>query len=172
MRKLQLVCCSAIVLLLFVSACSNEKNSSDAAIEYGKEFIEKLYTIDAPTVDVEEMGINFFLDYQNEFSPYLIKNEFDEMASKRLFILPLEIASNQNSTITVQNIHFEKYERDNAEENSLDFKHSFTLKFTNLDDNSEEEIEMTGQMTIMNEENELKIYRYYDSGIPAEMLNP
>jgi len=118
------------------------------------------------------MSAESLIDAQEEFLSYLTEDEFEELANRRFFLMPLEAASVQNSTISVQNIELEQYDRDQDESNSIDFDHSFTLIFTDQEGNEIDEVEIKGQMTIVETENGLKIDRYYDSEIPMDMLNP
>ena len=174
MRKLFVLLYYSVALLFLVSACGNTEDDSsdftDTAVGLGEEFIKELYIIDDPSFDFDSS--ESMIDAQNEFSSYLTEKEFEELAVRRFFLMPLEAASKQNSTIAVQNIEFEQYDRDQEESNSLDFDHSFTLIFTNQEGNEVAEIEIKGQMTIVDTENGLKIDRYYDGEIPVDMLSP
>lgn len=64
-----------------------------AARELGKEFIDKLYTVEEANLDLE--NIEAMLEYQNDFSIYLTDDEFEELASKRFFLIPQEAAEKQ-----------------------------------------------------------------------------
>lgn len=103
-------------------------------------------------------------DIQNDFSSYLTEKEFEKLANKRFFLMPLGAASKQNSEI-------EKSNHD-QEGNSLDLDHSFTLLFIDSEGNEVEEVKINGQMTVIYTENELKIDRYDESEIPKELLCP
>ncbi|WP_330949692.1 hypothetical protein [Virgibacillus sp. MG-45] len=70
----------------------------------------------------------------------------------------------------MQNIKFEKNEQDQAKSESFDFNHSFTLIFTDPEGNEVDKVELKGQMTIINSDNELKIYSYYDGEHLKDML--
>ncbi|HLR68406.1 MAG TPA: hypothetical protein VK105_14975 [Virgibacillus sp.] len=184
MRKLFVLLCYSVALLFLVSACGNTEDDSsdftDSAVELGEEFIKELYIIDDPSFEFDSS--ESMIDAQNEFSSYLTEKEFEELAIRRFFLMPLEAASKQNSTIAVQNIEFEQYDRDpdvtveeyndRAESESLDFNHSFTLIFTDQEGNEVEEVKIKGQMTVVDTEDGLKIDRYYDSEIPVDLLYP
>ena len=175
MRKVFVSFCYSIALLLLVTACGNtETDTSDltkSAEELGEEFIEELYSVDDTNFDYDSMDVESLINIQNDFSSYLTEKEWEELASKRFFLMPLEAASNLNSTITVQQIEFENTTHE-QEENSLNFDHSFTLLFHDLEGNEVDEVKINGQMTVIYTENELKIDRYYDSEIPNEILYP
>lgn len=175
MRRLFVLLCYSVALLLLVSACENTEDDpsdfTDSAVELGEEFIKELYTIDDPSLDYNGMSVESLIAAQNEFSPYLTEKEFEGLANKRFFLMPLEAASKQNNTISVQNIEFEKTSGDSKESDSLDFDHSLTLVFKDQEGNKVDEVKIKGQMTVVDTDNGLKINRYYDSEIPVEMLN-
>ena len=183
MRKLFLLLCTVAVVML-TSACGgkDEKTTDveDAAGELGKEFVEKLYTVDDPsfyqehvesTNDVTEIAqsINKVHD---KFVPYLTEEAFDSMANPRFFLLPLEAASKQNMTISARDIKLVPYENEHSDSDSIDFEHSITLIFSDSEDNKTNEVELTGQMTVVDTDDGLKISRYHDSKIPEKMFNP
>ncbi|CDO05149.1 hypothetical protein BN988_03735 [Oceanobacillus picturae] len=112
------------------------------------------------------------LDYSNAYSTYLTEEEFEDLSAKRFFIIPQEVANKQNSTITVQNIKFEKYGEDQEESDSIDFEQTFTLVFTDQEGNTVDEVELKGQMKVVDTENGLKIDRYHDGQTLVDMLYP
>ena len=176
MRNLFVLLCSSVALLFLVSACNttedNSSNFTDSAVAFGEGFIKETYSIDEAKPDYNDMSAESLIDAQEEFSSFLTEDEFEELANRRFFLMPLEAASVQNSTISVQNIELKQYDRDQDESNSIDFDHSFTLIFTDQEGNEVDEVEIKGQMTIVETENGLNIDRYYDSEIPMDMLNP
>lgn len=176
MRRVFVLCCYAVALLLMISACGNTEDdashSADDGVDLGKEFIEALYNIDDPSVDYNDMSIEATIAAQHEFSSYFTEEEFEALANKRFFLMPQEAALTQDSTISVENIVFEPYSRDETKSDSFDFEHSFTLLFTDQKGNEVDEVELEGQMTIVDTENGWVIERYYDSEIPAELLYP
>lgn len=95
-----------ILSLLFVtSACNNDENE---ASDFGQEFINDLYTIDAQSVDVEDMTFEELIDFQDSLSSYFTKKEFDNLAAIRFFTIPLEVANRLNNNLSVQDISIEK----------------------------------------------------------------
>ncbi|CDQ40561.1 MULTISPECIES: hypothetical protein [Virgibacillus] len=175
MRKLFVLLCYSGALLFLVSACGNTdedaSDSTNTAVGLGQRFIEELYSVDNSSFDYNGMTAESLIHAQNEFSSYFTEKEFEELANKRFFLMPLEAASNQNNTISVQNIEFEKTGGDPEESNSLDFDHSFTLIFKDQEGNEQDKVKIEGQMTVIDTENGLKIDRYHDSEIPIEKLN-
>ncbi len=167
--------CYSIALLLLVGACGNTgADTSDltkSAEELGKKFIKELYNVDDINFDYDSMDVESLINTQNDFSSYLTEKEWKELANKRFFLMPLEAASNQNSTITVQQIEFENTNHE-QEENALNLDHSFTLLFQDSEGNEVEEVKINGQMTVIYTDNDVKIDRYYDSEIPNELLYP
>ncbi|WP_188455732.1 hypothetical protein [Virgibacillus oceani] len=140
----------------------SERAFENSAIELGEEFIKTLYNVDDPSFDVKKLSIKKLIDYQNNFSFYFTKKEFEDLRNNRFFTIPQEAANKLNNKISVQNIKFEKYEQDQSESNSLDFNHSFNLIFTDLEGKQVDKVKINGQMTIVNTGNGLKIDRYYD----------
>lgn len=168
MRKLFVLLCCSVSLLFLVSACENKE---DNAVEIGEKFIKELYNVGNSSVDLNKMNAEQLIDKQSEFSIYFTEEEFEDLANKRFFLIPQEVGSKQNNTISVQNIKFEKYEQGQSESESLDFNHSFTLIFTDPEGNEADKAKMKGQMTIVNTENGLKIDRYYDGETLKDILN-
>jgi len=168
MRTFLLLSCYALILFI-VSACGNTTDATleDKAIEHGKEFITELYTIDNADFDFEDVEAT--LDLQDEFLPYFTDEEFENLAIKRFFIMPQEAANAQDSTISVKEMELESYERDDVDEDAVNVEHEFTLVLTDQDGNEVEEFDITGQMTVIETEDGLKIDRYHDSKIPVEM---
>lgn len=175
MRKLFVLLCYSVALLLFVTACKDtgaddSMNFKDSAVEHGEEFIKELYTVDELNFDFEDTDL--MLDYSNAYSTYLTEEEFKDLSAKRFFIIPQEVANKQNRTITVQNIKFEKYDEDQEESDLIDLEQTFTLIFKDQEGNTVDEVDMKGQMTVVNTENRLKIDRYYDGKTLVDMLYP
>ncbi|MGP4066911.1 hypothetical protein ACTWPF_18650 [Oceanobacillus sp. M65] len=175
MRKLFLLLCYSVALLLFVTACKDtgaddSSNFKDTAVELGEEFIKEFYTVDELNFDFEDTDL--MLDYSNAYSTYLTEEEFEDLSAKRFFIIPQEVANKQNRTITVQNIKFERDDGDQEESNSIDLEQTFTLIFTDQEGNTVDEVDMKGQMTVVDTENRLKIDRYYDGQTLVDMLYP
>ena len=180
MRKLFLFACFSIVLLL-ISACGNEEKQedveaetestdiSDSAREFGEKFIKALYTIEDTDFDLENP--ENMQAYQDEFASYFTEDEFEALNNKRFFIMPQEVAAKQENTIEVKDIKLEA--SDNSEEDdSIEFEHAFTLIFKDEDGKEVDNAELAGQMVIENIDDDLKISRYYDEGIPNELLQP
>lgn len=168
MRKVFVLICCSIALLFLVSACESKE---DNAVELGEEFIKELYNVDDPNVDTKEMSTEQLIEVQSEFSTYFTEKGFNELSSKRLFLIPTEVASGLNNTISVQNIAL-KEDRDQEKGESLYFDPSFTLVFTDQDGKKVDELEIKGQMIIVDTEDGLKIDRYYDGENLMDMLNP
>lgn len=160
------MCCSVVILFL-VSACGSKE---EGEVDLGERFIKELYNVDDSNFDVNRMNVEQLIDYQNKFSVYFTEKEFENLANKRFFLIPLEIANKQNNEIVVQNIVLKKADRAQKENNSFDFDHSFTLIFIDEDGENIDEIEIKGQMSIVNTENGLKIDRYYDGKTLTDML--
>ena len=158
MRGFFVLLCFSVALLFLVSACENKDVD---AVQLGKEFIKELYSVGDPNVDVSKMSTEQLIEAQREFSTYFTEKEFKDLTIKRLFLIPLEIASIQNSKISVQDIVI-KEDRDQEKGDSLYFDHSFTLMFTDRDGKKIDEVEVKGQMTIVDRGDGLKIDRYYD----------
>lgn len=165
-RFFVLMCCS-VVLLLLVSACEGKE---DDEVDLGVKFINELYNIDDSSFDVNKMNAEQLIDYQNKFSTYFTEKEFNNLANKRFFLIPQEVASKQDNEIFVQNIVLKKADRGQKENNSIDFDLSFTLIFMNNEGENVDETEIKGQMSIVNTEKGLKIDRYYDGEILNDML--
>ena len=168
MRKEFVLMCCSIALLFLVSACESKK---DNAVELGEEFIKELYNVDDPNVNANEMSTEQLIEVQSEFSTYFTEKGFNELSSKRLFLIPTEVAFGLNNTIFVQHIAL-KEDRDQAKGKSLYFDHSSTLIFTDQDGKKVDEVEIKGQMTIVDTEDGLKIDRYYDGENLMDMLDP
>ena len=168
MRKVFVLICCSIALLFLGSACESKE---DDAVELGEKFIKELYNVDDPNMDANKMSTEQLIEVQSEFSTYFTEKEFNELSSKRLFLIPTEVAFGLNNTISVQNIVL-KEDRDQGKGESLYFDHSFTLIFTNQDERKVDELEIRGQMTIVDTEDGLKIDRYYDGKNLMDMLNP
>ncbi|WP_106495773.1 hypothetical protein [Lentibacillus sp. Marseille-P4043] len=161
MRKLFVLLCCSVSLLFLVSACENQE---DAATELGEKFIKELYSVDDPSVDAKKMGIEELMDFQDNFSSYFTKKEFEDLEKIRFFTIPQEVANKLNNKISVQRISIKKSDGDQ------NFEHTFTLIFTDQDGNKVDEEEMKGQMTIVDTKNGLKIDRYYD-GAEKTLVN-
>jgi hypothetical protein len=175
MRKLFVLLCYSVALLLFVTACKDTgsddtTNFKDSAVDLGEEFINELYIVDELNFDFED--IELMLDYSNAYSTYLTEEEFEDLSAKRFFIIPQEVADKQNKTITVQNIKFEKYNEDQEESGSIDLEQTFTLVFTDQEGNTVDELDIKGQMTVVDTENGVKIDRYHDGQTLVDMLYP
>ena len=181
MRKLLLFVCFSIVLL-FMSACGNEEKSkedssaeqestdiSDSAREFGEKFIKALYTIEDTDFDLENP--ENMQAYQDEFASYFTEDEFEALNNKRFFIMPQEVAAKQKNTIDVKDITLEASD-DSKEDDSIEFEHAFTLIFKDEDGKEVDNAELAGQMVIENMDDDLIISRYYDEGIPNELLQP
>lgn len=184
MRKLFLLLSYVVVFVLLISACGNKQdsapNAEDTAKDFGKKFIKTLYDVDDPDIyqrnftstdDAEEIA-DAIKDYQGEFSLYLTEDELEFLTNSRFLFMPLEAAGNLNNTINVQNITFDKYDADQAEGDAFKFEHSFALVFKDEEGNEVNEVTIEGQMTIIDTDNGLKIDRYYDGGIPMEIIKP
>lgn len=181
MRKLLLFVCFSIVLL-FISACGNEEKSkedssaelestdiSDSAREFGEKFIKVLYTIEDTDFDLDDP--ENMQEYQDEFASYFTEDEFEALNNKRFFLMPQEVAAKQENTIDVKDIELEASD-DSEGDDSIEFEHSFTLIFKDEDGKEVDNAELAGQMVIENMDDDLKISRYYDEGIPKELLHP
>ena len=153
MRKFFFLLCT-IGPLFLISACNNYE---DNANNFGQEFINDLYTIDNQSVDIKDMSVEELIDFQNSFSSYFTKKEFENLETIRFFTIPLEVANKLNNNISVQDISIEKTE------DEQNFEHTFTLVFIDEDGNKVDEEEMKGQMTIIDTKDGLKIDRYYDA---------
>jgi len=171
MRTFLFLSCYSSILLI-VSACGNTMDTTleDKAIEHGKEFITELYTINESDFDFEDVEAT--LNLQEEFLPYFTDEEFENLKTKRFFIMPQEAANAQDSTISVGQIELDPYERDDTDSGVVDMEHEFTLVLTDEDETEVEEFEITGQMTVIETEDGLKIDRYHDSKIPVEIISP
>lgn len=175
MRKPIIFMCYAMILLLFVSACSKTEDATsdhtDAAVELGTEFIEKLYNVDGNDFDSDDE--NSIIETQNEFSSYLTKEEFEDLSVRRFLTLPRQVASEESMIISVEDIKFEQNEDDKTDDkkDSNDFNHSFTLILKNEKSEQMEELEIDGQMSVEDTEDGWKISKYYDTGITNELLN-
>lgn len=165
-RFFVLMCCSVVILFL-VSACESKE---DNEVALGERFIKELYNVDDANFDVNKMDVEQLIDYQNKFSAYFTEKEFKNLANKRFFLIPLEVASKQGNEIFVQNIVLKKADRGQKENNSFDFDHSFTLIFIDKEGENVDEIEIKGQISIVNTENGLKIDRYYDGKTLIDLL--
>ncbi len=86
--------------------------------------------------------------------------------------MPEEVASKLENSISVENLELEQYDREGAEEDSVDFNHSFTLLFRDKEGNDVEETELNGQMTVLDTEDGLRISRYHDNKKLIKMLYP
>src|SRR5699024_2571975 len=164
-------CCFAL-LLLSISACGTDDNSNSSgedAKELGKEFVTELYTVDNADTNVSDMEIEETNEMQHEFSSYLTEDEFKNLANRRFFLMPLEAAYQNKTTISVQDVKLDEYESDMSENDELDFEHSFTLVLDDLKE--DKEIKITGEMTVIETEDGPKINRYYDTEIPGELIN-
>ncbi|MYL42674.1 hypothetical protein [Virgibacillus salexigens] len=99
MRKLFVLLCYSGALLFLVSACGNTdedaSDSTNTAVGLGQRFIEELYSVDNSSFDYNGMTAESLIHAQNEFSSYFTEKEFEELANKRFFLMPLEAASNQ-----------------------------------------------------------------------------
>lgn len=152
-------------LIISVSACGNaDEEFKQEAMEVGESFLKTLYNEDATEFDVEDIEI--INDVTDEYSEYLTEDELDELTIRRFLLIPKEIAANQNMAIAIENIEWDTDESDDTE---MDFKHTFTLIFT---DESGEVLneEMSGQMTVVKTDEGPKISRYHDTGVPEELL--
>lgn len=167
MRKLFVLMCCFVFIILLSGCDSNEDN----ALKLGEEFIKELYTVDNPDMNVNKMNTKQHIELQDGFSPYLTKDEIQKLSIERVFLTPREVAFTLNNTISIQNISLEE---DSVQEKgeSLYFDHSFTLIFTNQDGDKVDEKEIKGQMTIIETDDGLKIDRYRDSENLMNMLNP
>ena len=167
MRNLLFLICFSVILLFLVSSCDKKE---DDAKEFGEEFIKELYNVDYPKMDVNKMSTEQLIEFQKDFSTYFTEKEFKELSIKRFFLIPLEVASELNNTISVQNIEIKK-DSEQEKGESIYFDHSFTLIFTDVDGKKGDELEVKGQMTIEDTENGFKIDRYYDDKTLIDMLN-
>lgn len=125
MRKFLVLLCT-FGLLFLISACNNYE---DDANSLGQEFINELYTIDDQSVDIKDMGFDELIDFQNSYSSYFTKKEFENLEKIRFFTIPLEVANKLNNKISVQDISIEKSDGEHS------FEHTFTLVFTDQDGN-------------------------------------
>lgn len=161
MRKFFILLFCAIVSLLFITACENERENHE--ISLGEKFINDLYNVDEPIVDINDSSVEELIEFQNRFSSYFTKEEFKNLANRRFFLLPQEISNKQNSKIVVKDISFIKNNNNQGEEKTVDFDFNFTLLFTDTNENKLDEIEVRGQMSIIKSKSELKISRYHDN---------
>lgn len=168
MRKLFVLICCSIALLFLVSACESKE---DNAVELGEEFIKELYNVDVQIVDANGMSTEQLIEIQDKFSSYFTEKEFNNLSINRIFLIPTEVASGLNNTISVQDILIKK-DRDQEKGESLYFDHSFTLIFTDQDGKMVDQAEIKGQMTIVDTDDGLKIDRYYDDNTLMNMLSP
>ena len=160
MRKFFILLFCAIISLLLITACGDEKENPE--IKLGEKFIKELYNVDDPSININNISIKELIEFQNEFSSYFTEKEFKSLANIRFFLLPLETSSKENSKISVENISFTKSNDNQKEEKTTDFDFTFTLILTNQNENKVDEIEVKGQMSIIESKNGLKINRYYD----------
>ena len=167
MRKLFVLLFCSVSLLFLISACENKEDTSAELVE---EFLKEFYNVEDSSVDLDEMNEEQLIDHQNKFSTYFTEKEFNDLANKRFFLIPQEVASKKDNTISLQNIKFEKDEQDQSESESLDCNHSFTLVFNDSEGNEADKVEIEGQMTIVDTEDGLKIDRYYDGETLKDIL--
>lgn len=165
-RKFVLLFCS-VSLLFLISACESKE---DNPVELGEEFIKEFYTVEDSTVDLDEMNVEQLIENQNKFSIYFTEKEFNDLANKRFFLIPQEVASKTDNTTSLQNIKFEKNEQDQSESESHDTNYSFTLVFTDAEGNEVDKVNIEGQMTIVETEDGFKIDRYYDGETLKDIL--
>ncbi|MEI3613995.1 hypothetical protein [Pseudogracilibacillus sp. SO30301A] len=105
MQRFFVLMCCFVVLLFFVSACESKE---DDEVDYGVKFIKAFYNVDDSSLDVNKMNAQQLNDYQNKFSTYFTEKEFKNLANKRFFLIPQEVASKQGNEIFVQNIVLKK----------------------------------------------------------------
>lgn len=167
MRKLFVLLFCSVSFLFLISACENKE---DTSVEIAEEFLTEFYNVEDSSVDLNKMNEEQLIDNQNKFSIYFTEKEFEDLANKRFFLIPQEVASKKDNTISLQKIKFEKNEQDQSESESLDFNHSFTLVFTDSEGNEVDKVKIEGQMTIVDTEDGLKIDRYYDGQTLKDIL--
>lgn len=167
MRKLFVLLCCSVSILFLISACESKE---DTSVEIGEEFLKEFYNVQDSNVDLEEMNEEQLIDHQNKFSTYFTEKEFKDLADKRFFLIPQEVASKKDNTISLENIKFEKNEQDQSESESYDYNHSFTLVFTDSEGNEADKVKIEGEMTILDTEDGLKIDRYYDGETLRDIL--
>ncbi|MDS9473210.1 hypothetical protein [Sporosarcina pasteurii] len=167
MRKLFLLM-GCFVFVVLLSGCDR---NVDNAVKFGEEFIKKLYTVDNSDMDVSKMSTEQHIEFQDGFSPYLTTDALQDLSLKRTLITPREVAFALNNTISVQSISLEEGGVQEKGE-SLYFDHSFTLIFKDEDENKVDEIEIKGQMTIVNTGDGLKVDRYRDDENLMNRLTP
>lgn len=176
MRKLFNPFLGLCFLLFLLSACSSMEeetpNFPDLAMNLSEEFIDTLYTVDDADFVTENSSAEEIIDIQNEYKPYLTGDEFEELSAKRLLSLPEEVASQLKNTISVEKIELEHNQQTEDEKDSVDLNHSFTLVFKDETENKVDEIELTGQMTVIDTKDGLKISRYHDTDELVEMYAP
>src|SRR5699024_692272 len=108
---------------------------------------------------------------QNKYKSNFTEDEYETLNNKRFFLMPQEVAAKQENTIDVKDIELEASD-DSEEDDSIEFEHAFTLIFKDEDGKEVDNTELAGQMVIENMDDDLIISRYYDEGIPNELLQP
>lgn len=147
--------------LLLITACENEMKNPE--INIGEKFIKELYNIDKPSIDIDNSSPEELIEFQNKFSSYFTKEEFTNLANIRFFLIPQEVSNKQNIKISVEDISFIKNDNNQKEKKETDFDFTFTLILKNQNEDKIDEIEINGQMSIIESNNKFKISRYYDS---------
>ncbi|MCA1026036.1 hypothetical protein LCM23_08015 [Cytobacillus kochii] len=142
--------------LFFISACSEDSNSSSNADEKEvKEFLSQYksyqYTIENPKnpPTADEIG--------EKVKPFLSDEEYEKQFANRAFDIPAEVASKTNNSIALDDVTLEKVE---SEEESEKYKYTLHLIFS--DNGSEESIDRKGEITVKTN-NEMKITRDWEN---------
>lgn len=161
---------------LLLTACeevNTEKDTGSDGIETDKakklvtDFVEEVYTVEEPLpqdAEPEEM-----LDIGESVRDDLTEEEWEELHTKRFFLIPYEAADHENASLSVKDI---QVETDEETEEEVSLTHQFTVVLTNKESDEIREEELSGQITISNTKDGLKISRYYDKALPVELYSP
>ncbi|GAA0120910.1 MAG: hypothetical protein KID00_13510 [Clostridium argentinense] len=153
MKKLLSILC--ILISLAFIGCTKEKSESLTPDDIAKDVIIKYYTFDKNRIDLYgELGIDGVTSAESAdklHSP--IKDYFEEnlyliTISEKIIISQLKNCHRDKYTLEVKNVDLNKV--NSSEEGIYDYEYSGTLIKKSFENNSSEEVSMSGHLKLNN----------------------
>jgi ribosomal protein L20A (L18A) len=140
-----------------LTACS--ESTTEHNIEaFVKDYKTKQYTINDLTQLAGKHPVEINAIFTEKLESYLSEDELENLTINRFFLVTPNVAIAANKKVKLETISLEKVE-DN-EDGSINY--NYTLEIDYYDDQSSEIIEKEGQLTILVNDDELKITRDWE----------
>jgi hypothetical protein len=138
-------------------ACSESTNDIDIEA-FVKAYKTEQYTITNPTQLADKHPVEINTIFTEKVESYLSEDELENLTMNRFFILTPNVAIASNKKVKLETISLEKVEEN--EDGTIDY--NYTLEIDYYDDQSSEIVEKEGQLTILVNDDELKITRDWE----------